>query len=168
MTTPLPARVTRILTMIPYLDRHPGIRVREAAEYLGCDAATLMAAARAGEERAGCMECGGCMTGCRHNAKNTLPKNYLGLAEKAGAVVHPLTTVTAVRPRAGGGWEVDTVPTGAWSNKVRKRASLVCRASSTCRRWDSRSILSSPKPTSIAASSSSAISCAPKKAGSVA
>ncbi len=43
MTTPLPARVTRILTMIPYLDRHPGIRVREAAEYLGCDAATLMA-----------------------------------------------------------------------------------------------------------------------------
>ena len=71
----------------------------------------------AGEERAGCMECGGCMTGCRHNAKNTLPKNYLGLAEKAGAVVHPLTTVTAVRPRAGGGWEVDTVPTGAWSKR---------------------------------------------------
>ena len=25
------------------------------------------------------------MTGCRHNAKNTLVKNYLDLAEKAGA-----------------------------------------------------------------------------------
>ena len=46
------------------------------------------------------------MTGCRHNAKNTLVKNYLHLAEQAGAVVHPLTTVTRVRPRAGGGYEV--------------------------------------------------------------
>ena len=29
------------------------------------------------------------MTGCRHNAKNTLAKNYLYLAERAGAEVHP-------------------------------------------------------------------------------
>jgi cholesterol oxidase len=66
----------------------------------------------AGPERRGCMECGACMTGCRHNAKNTLPKNYLGLAEMAGAVVHPLTTVTTVQPRDGGGWTVETVRTG--------------------------------------------------------
>ena len=39
-----------------------------------------------GPARTGCKECGECMTGCRHNAKNTLPKNYLGLAEDAGAV----------------------------------------------------------------------------------
>ena len=39
------------------------------------------------------------MTGCRHGAKNTLTTNYLGLAERAGAQVHPLTTVTDVRPR---------------------------------------------------------------------
>ena len=26
--------------------------------------------------------CGECMTGCRHNAKNTLVKNYLYLAER--------------------------------------------------------------------------------------
>ena len=38
------------------------------------------------------------MTGCRHNAKNTLVKNYLYLAEQHGAGVHPLTTVTRVRP----------------------------------------------------------------------
>ena len=49
------------------------------------------------------MQCGECMTGCRHNAKNTLPKNYLGLAERNGAVVYPLTTVTTPRPLAGGG-----------------------------------------------------------------
>ena len=40
-----------------------------------------------GPERAGCQHCGGCMVGCRHNAKNTLPKNYLYFAEKNGAKV---------------------------------------------------------------------------------
>jgi cholesterol oxidase len=65
-----------------------------------------------GPAREGCMECGSCMTGCRHNAKNTLPKNYLGLAEAAGATVHPLTTVQIVRPRAQGGYAVETVRTG--------------------------------------------------------
>ena len=48
------------------------------------------------------------MTGCRHNAKNTLVKNYLYLAEKNGAEIHPLTTVVAVRPLPGGGYEVET------------------------------------------------------------
>src|SRR6478735_2989019 len=66
----------------------------------------------AGPARTGCIECGECMTGCRHNAKNTLPKNYLGLAESAGAVVHPMTTVTAVRPRRSGGYAVETTHTG--------------------------------------------------------
>ena len=35
-----------------------------------------------------CIDCGACMTGCRHNAKNTLVKNYLYLAERAGARVY--------------------------------------------------------------------------------
>ena len=62
----------------------------------------------AGPDRNPCTACGECMTGCRHNAKNTLVKNYLHLAEQAGAVVHPLTTVTRVRPLDGGGYRVDT------------------------------------------------------------
>jgi cholesterol oxidase len=61
-----------------------------------------------GPARNTCLNCGECMTGCRHNAKNTLVKNYLYLAEQNGAVVHPLTTVTRVRPRAEGGYQVDT------------------------------------------------------------
>ncbi len=73
-----------------------------------------------GPSRTGCIECGECMTGCRHNAKNTLPKNYLGLAEAAGAKVHPMTTVTAVRPLPGGGYAVDVKRTGAASRKLRK------------------------------------------------
>ncbi|HCB02166.1 MAG TPA: GMC family oxidoreductase [Anaerolineae bacterium] len=40
-----------------------------------------------GPDRAGCQHCGGCMVGCRHNAKNTLPKNYLYFAEKNGVKV---------------------------------------------------------------------------------
>lgn len=62
-----------------------------------------------GPRRTTCIECGECMVGCRHNAKNTLVKNYLHLAEKNGAEIHPLTTVTRVIPRAaseGGGYEV--------------------------------------------------------------
>ncbi|GAA1151168.1 GMC oxidoreductase [Ornithinicoccus hortensis] len=56
----------------------------------------------AGPSRAACRQCGECMTGCRHNAKNTLVKNYLHLAEGLGAQVRPLTTVTRVRPTATG------------------------------------------------------------------
>ncbi len=65
-----------------------------------------------GPTRTGCIECGECMTGCRYNAKNTLPKNYLGLAEAAGADVFPMTTVTAIEPREAGGYRVLARKTG--------------------------------------------------------
>lgn len=64
-----------------------------------------------GPNRKACTNCGECMTGCRHNAKNTLVKNYLYLAEKFGAKVHAMTTVTRVRPLRGGGYEITTRPT---------------------------------------------------------
>ena len=66
----------------------------------------------AGPRRAGCTECGSCMTGCRRGAKNMLTENYLFLAERAGARIMPLTTVTALRPRPGGGWELTARNTG--------------------------------------------------------
>jgi cholesterol oxidase len=62
----------------------------------------------AGPLRDPCRHCGACMTGCRWGAKNTLVKNYLYLAEQAGAEVHPMTTVTVVRP----GYVVETHHTG--------------------------------------------------------
>jgi cholesterol oxidase len=43
----------------------------------------------AGPKRGSCVLTGGCMVGCKHNAKNSLDKNYLYLAEENGAVVHP-------------------------------------------------------------------------------
>ncbi len=73
-----------------------------------------------GPRRTGCTECGECMTGCRHGAKNTLPKNYLALAEAAGARVHPLTTVTAISERPGGGYVVEAVRTGAVGRRAKR------------------------------------------------
>ena len=71
-----------------------------------------------GPARNPCRNCGECMTGCRHNAKNTLVKNYLHLAEKNGAQVLPLTTVTRISPRPGGGYDVRVRHTKA---KLRRR-----------------------------------------------
>ena len=76
----------------------------------------------AGPDRNTCLGCGECMTGCRHNAKNTLVKNYLYLAEQNGATVLPLTTVTRVSPRSaeqGGGYDVRVRFTKA---KARRRS----------------------------------------------
>jgi cholesterol oxidase len=61
----------------------------------------------AGPERTGCTQCGDCMIGCRVGAKNRLDLNYLYLAERAGAAVHPSTEVTRLRPVASG-WQIET------------------------------------------------------------
>ena len=67
-----------------------------------------------GPDRDGCLQCGACMTGCRHNAKNTLPKNYLGLAEKAGAKVFPEHTVVKTEQLADGSWRITARKSSAW------------------------------------------------------
>ena len=71
-----------------------------------------------GPVRRGCIHCGECITGCRHNAKNTLPKNYLGLAERAGAKIFAERTVISLKQfrskENAARWEVDTRHSGAW------------------------------------------------------
>ena len=91
-----------------------------------------------GPTRTGCTECGSCMTGCRVGAKNTLVKNYLYLAEKNGAEVIPLTTVTDVRPLAGGGYEVLAHQTGRKRRKRRITANQVVLAAGT---WGTQNLL---------------------------
>jgi len=61
-----------------------------------------------GPDRTGCNFCGGCLVGCRYNAKNTLDKNYLYLAEELGVKVFPETKATLIREIGGGGYRVDT------------------------------------------------------------
>lgn len=90
-----------------------------------------------GPRRTGCIECGSCMTGCRVGAKNTLVKNYLYLAERAGAMVHALTTVTAIRPQPDGTWRLDAVRTGKrWRRTI--RANQVVLAAGT---WGTQQLL---------------------------
>lgn len=71
----------------------------------------------AGPRRSGCIHCARCFTGCPHNAKNTTPKNYLYLAEQAGAHVFELTTATKVRPMTGGGYAIETQRSNGWIRK---------------------------------------------------
>lgn len=60
-----------------------------------------------GPDRSGCRHCGACMVGCRYNAKNTLPKNYLFFAEKLGVHFLCESEVTEIRPLdSGEGYEV--------------------------------------------------------------
>jgi len=85
-----------------------------------------------GPDRNGCLQCGACMTGCRHNAKNTLPKNYLGLAEKAGAKVFAEHTVVKTEQLADGSWVVSARKSSAWfGGKRRFSASQVVVAAGT-------------------------------------
>ena len=51
-----------------------------------------------GPDRTGCIHCGECMTGCRRNAKNTLDKNYLYLAQQLGAEILAEHEVFDVKP----------------------------------------------------------------------
>lgn len=73
-----------------------------------------------GPPRAGCNQCGGCMVGCRHGAKNTLDKNYLWLAERRGVVVEPDTEVTWVRPLPDGGYQVEALQGARRSGRTRR------------------------------------------------
>jgi len=61
------------------------------------------------------------MVGCRFNAKNTLDRNYLYLAEKLGTTVHADTEATDITPRPGGGYHVTTRRPGAWYRKRPRR-----------------------------------------------
>ncbi len=63
-----------------------------------------------GPDRTGCIHCGSCMTGCRHNAKNTLDKNYLYLAQKLGVEIlsgYKVTDIIAIDNASGAkGYEI--------------------------------------------------------------
>ncbi|HVF77984.1 MAG TPA: GMC family oxidoreductase [Solirubrobacteraceae bacterium] len=78
----------------------------------------------AGPARTGCIACGRCMVGCPVGAKNTLPKNYLWLAEHAGCRIIAEREVVDVRPLNGtdgaDGYAVTTECTGAWLRKDRR------------------------------------------------
>jgi cholesterol oxidase len=62
-----------------------------------------------GRQRSTCRLCGECNIGCNDGAKNTLDHNYLSAAQHHGADLRTGHEVRAIRPRPGGGYEVDYV-----------------------------------------------------------
>jgi cholesterol oxidase len=78
-----------------------------------------------GPERAGCIRCGSCMVGCRHNAKNTLVKNYLYFAERRGVEILPERTAVDILPRGAPdgaeGYTVTHERSGAWGRRDQRR-----------------------------------------------
>lgn len=82
-----------------------------------------------GPPRAGCTHCGACMVGCRHNAKNTLTKNYLYFAQKYGAEIRAEAEVEDISPLLPEGddgprYEVSYRRATAWFRQGKRR----CRA----------------------------------------
>ena len=71
-----------------------------------------------GPTRTGCIGCGGCMLGCRYNAKNTLDKNYLYLAEAGGATVKPNSKVESIKAIGDNGYRVSTADDSYVADKV--------------------------------------------------
>ena len=80
-----------------------------------------------GPERNDCRFCAGCILGCRHNAKNTLEKNYLWFAERNGVEIRPETEVIRINAlpdqngnRDGGaGYELTVQSATRWFRKQR-------------------------------------------------
>jgi cholesterol oxidase len=73
-----------------------------------------------GPPRKGCTHCGACMVGCRDNAKNTLPKNYLWFAETHGAAIRSESEARDIRPLPddhsdGARYEIETRSSTGWS-----------------------------------------------------
>jgi len=82
-----------------------------------------------GPVRACCNHCGGCLVGCRHNAKNTLPKNYLYFAEKYGAQIKAEVEVTDVRPFDAAQGMPSTFDGSGYAVHYRSSTSLIARHS---------------------------------------
>ncbi len=85
----------------------PGVEVKDP--YFGGE----------GPPRKGCQKCGGCMVGCRHNAKNTLVKNYLYFAEKRGAEIRAGSEATEVVQATDGGYLVSVKRPGMLPSRKR-------------------------------------------------
>lgn len=79
-----------------------------------------------GPDRSGCRFCGACMIGCRYNAKNTLDKNYLYLAEKLGAEVVAEALVYDVVPKNEDGSAGYTVKWKSSTKAIKQKAEAEC------------------------------------------
>ncbi|MBX6382775.1 MAG: GMC family oxidoreductase [Microbispora sp.] len=131
--------VERMIGVTPYPLNHPGyddtlktLAMRDAAAELGLDwrlppLAVSFAPSPGAEPARGvpltdpaygnlhgaprrtCRLCGECDIGCNDGAKNSLDHTYLSAARRHGADLRTLHEVRRIRPRVGGGYDVEYV-----------------------------------------------------------
>jgi len=113
----------------------PSFRATDVGAYFGEAGVTVPDPYFGGEgpDRAGCRQCGGCMVGCRYNAKNTLPKNYLYFAEKNGATVVAEAEVIDVAPLVPPGHSPQIPPPsgGIWGEREEGRYEITYQRSTS-------------------------------------
>ncbi len=81
-----------------------------------------------GPRRAGCTLCGGCMVGCRENAKNTLLKNYLYFAELWGAAIRAEAEAVDILPL-----QADQPDGARYAVRYRRSTALLPQATNSVR-----------------------------------
>jgi cholesterol oxidase len=86
-----------------------------------------------GPPRSSCVGCGGCMVGCRFDAKNTLDKNYLYFAESAARRCSPRPAWSICPAARCGGWrrrlhELTVERSTAWFASSARRSPRAGRA----------------------------------------
>lgn len=94
-----------ILELAKKLDKEKDFDTTNVAVYFGKPGETVPDPYFDGKgpERTGCIQCGGCMLGCRYNSKNTLDKNYLWLAQQLGTEIVAEALVYDVQPQGKNG-----------------------------------------------------------------
>src|SRR5574341_1862469 len=114
------------------LERGDTFRPTEVGVFFGTPGVAVPDPYFAGEgiARAGCIFCGNCMAGCRHNAKNTLVKNYLYFAEKWGAEIRAEALVKNIIPVSnqpdGARYEILYEKSTTWFFKAPSRVRARC------------------------------------------
>lgn len=94
-----------ILDLAKKLDKEKDFDTTNVAVYFGKPGETVPDPYFDGKgpDRTGCIQCGGCMLGCRYNSKNTLDKNYLWLAQQLGTEIVAESLVYDVQPKGKNG-----------------------------------------------------------------
>jgi len=114
-----------MLNLAKQLNVEDHVKPTEVGVYFGSPGKTVSDPYFNGEgpDRTGCILCGACMLGCRYNAKNTLDKNYLYLAQKRGTVIlaeHEVTDVAPLDNDGTSGYVVTLKHTFSWWRKPKK------------------------------------------------
>ena len=131
-------RAERMLGSTPYPDEWPEPAKLAALEVAADGVAATVerpminvtfeaGANAAGIYQGACTLCGDCVSGCNHNAKNTVLVNYLPDAVAHGAEIFCETAVRTVRPALGerGGWIVTFDAPGDGRRRLGAPASFV-------------------------------------------